>query len=45
VALAERSGFDRRELIQIARNGFEVALMPEAQKRPWLEQLGGMTTG
>jgi adenine deaminase len=42
VALAERSGFDRRELIQIARNGFEVALMPEASKRPWLEQLAGM---
>ena len=39
VALGERGGFSRRELVQIARNGFEVALMPEAQKQPWLAQL------
>ena len=39
VALAEKGGFSRAELVQIARNGFEVALMPEAQKQPWLEQL------
>jgi adenosine deaminase len=38
-ALGEKGGFSRRELGQIARNGFEVALMPEAQKQPWLEQL------
>jgi adenosine deaminase len=38
-ALVEASGFTRRELAQLARNGFEVALMPDAQKLPWLEQL------
>jgi len=42
VALADRSGFSRKELVQIARNGFEVALMPEEQKRPWLEQLDAL---
>lgn len=45
VALADRSGFERKELVQIARNGFEVALMPEAQKRPWLEQLDAVKLG
>jgi len=39
VALAERGGFSRKELVQLARNGFEVALMTEAQKKPWLDQL------
>jgi len=45
VALHDRSGFNRRELVQIARNGFEVALMPEAQKQPWLGQLDAMLNG
>jgi len=39
VALVEKSGFNRRELVKLARNGFEVALMPEEQKKPWLQQL------
>lgn len=39
VALCERGGFRWRELAQLARNGFEVALMTDAQKRPWLDQL------
>lgn len=39
VALAERGGFSRRELAQLARNGFEVALMTAEQKQPWLEEL------
>ena len=43
VALADRSGFDRRELVQIARNGFEVALMSEAQKRRWLAELDAVS--
>jgi len=43
VALAVRSGFSRQELVQLARNGFEVALMPEAKKQPWLEQLDAMS--
>jgi adenosine deaminase len=38
-ALAERRGFSRRELAKLARHGFEVALLPDALKRPWLEQL------
>ncbi|AOS45780.1 Aminodeoxyfutalosine deaminase [Lacunisphaera limnophila] len=42
VVLADRSGFTRRELVQIARNGFEVALMPAEQKQPWLDQLDGI---
>jgi adenosine deaminase len=41
VALAERTGFRRDELVQLARNGFEVAVMSEAQKKPWLDQLDG----
>lgn len=39
VALAEKGGFTRRELVEIARNGFDVALLPEAQKQPWRAQL------
>jgi adenosine deaminase len=41
VALAERGGFNRKELVQLARNGFEVALLSEAQKKPWYDQLDG----
>jgi len=39
VALAERGGFSRKELVQLARNGFEVALLTEEQKKPWLDEL------
>lgn len=39
VALAERGGFSRKELVQLARNGFEVALLTEEQKKSWLDQL------
>jgi adenosine deaminase len=39
VALVERGGFSRAELVQLARHGFEVALMSEAQKRSWVHQL------
>jgi len=45
VALADKGGFSRPELVQIARNGFDVALMPEAQKRPWVEQLKAIPVG
>lgn len=45
VALAERSGFSRRELVQIARNGFEVALMPDSQKQPWIDRLDEIARG
>ncbi len=39
VALAEHTGFSRRELARLARNGFEVSLMSGAQKKPWLDRL------
>ena len=39
IALVERRGFSRKEIVQLMRNGFEVALMSEEQKKPWLEQL------
>src|SRR5258708_23247197 len=42
-ALVEQRGFTRKELVQLVRNGFEVALMPEAQKKPWLDQLSGFS--
>jgi adenosine deaminase len=43
VALAEQGGFNRKELVQLARNGFEVALLSEARKKPWLDQLDRAT--
>lgn len=39
VALAQHRGFTRRELAQLARHGFEVALLSDAQKQPLLAQL------
>jgi len=45
VALGERSGFSRRELVQFARNGFDVALMSDARKKPWLDALAAMSVG
>lgn len=39
VALAEHRGFTRRELAQFARNGFELALLSDAQKAPLLAEL------
>ena len=44
-ALAQRRGFTRRELAQVARNGFEVALLSAAQRKPWLEQLDHLVVG
>lgn len=44
-ALVEESGFTRTELVRLARNGFDVALMTEAQKKPWLHQLDAMIKG
>ncbi len=39
LAVAQALGFSRRELARIARNGWEVALLPEEKKRPFLAQL------
>ena len=45
IALVERRGFSRQEIVQLMRNGFEVALMPDAQKQPWLDQLDAVFKG
>ena len=44
-ALAEQRGFTRRELVQLARNGFEVALLSAEEKKPWFEQLDAVICG
>jgi len=44
-ALAAHRAFSRKELAQLARNGFEVALMTEVQKRPWLDELDRLVRG
>jgi adenosine deaminase len=38
-AIAERRGFSRRELVELAKNGFRVALLPESVKRRHYEEL------
>lgn len=45
VALAERTDFSREELVRLARHGFEVALMPDSQKRRWLAELDAVVAG
>ncbi|WP_438482887.1 adenosine deaminase family protein [Oleiharenicola lentus] len=45
LAISHELGFTRKELARFARNGFEVALMPAAQKQPWLEQLDAIIQG
>lgn len=42
VALAERRGFSRRELIELARNGFRVSLLSEEAKRHYYEDLDAL---
>lgn len=44
VALSEQRGFTRRELVQLARNGFELALLNEAPKAQCLAQLDAITS-
>lgn len=41
-ALGEH-GFTRGELVRLARNGFEVALLSDTQKQPWLDALDAIT--
>jgi len=43
-ALAAHRAFSRKELAELARNGFEVALLSDAQKKPWFDQLDGILT-
>ncbi len=42
VALATEAGLDRATLVQLARNGFEVADLPAAAKRRYLAELDAM---
>lgn len=44
VALGQ-NGFSQKELAQLARNGFEVALLPEAQKNASIAQLDAVLNG
>jgi adenosine deaminase len=41
-AISHELGFTRRELARFARNGFEVALLSDEQKKPWLAQLDAL---
>lgn len=45
VALAKRRGFSRRELVELAKNGFRVALLPENVKRQFFEMLDALGDG
>jgi adenosine deaminase len=45
LAVAHGLGFTRRELVQFARNGFEVASLSAAEKQPWLDQLDAIVSG
>ncbi len=38
-ALAEQGGFSRSELAQLARNGWQVADVPAAMRRHWLDEI------
>lgn len=44
-ALGSRGGFSRTELVQLARHGFELALVDESQRRSWLEELEAQANG
>jgi adenosine deaminase len=44
-ALAERRNFSRRELVELARNGFRVALLPESVKQRHYERLDAIAAG
>jgi adenosine deaminase len=43
LAVARGLGFTRPQLARLARNGFEIALLPAAQKQHWLAQLDAIT--
>jgi adenosine deaminase len=45
LAVAHGLGLTRQELARLARNGFEVADLTPAQKRPWLAQLDAVIAG
>ncbi|MGJ3242081.1 MAG: adenosine deaminase family protein [Opitutales bacterium] len=45
LAIANDQGFSRRELVQLVRNGWTVALMDEAHKQPFLDELDRIEAG
>ena len=45
VALAERRGFSRRDLVRLAKNGFRVALLPEPLKTRYCAELETIEAG
>jgi adenosine deaminase len=45
IALHERGGYSPAELVQFARNGFEVALLPPGEKQRWLGELAAIPAG
>lgn len=45
VALAEHRDFSRAELVQLARHGFELALVGEDQRSAWLSELDAIDHG
>jgi adenosine deaminase len=42
LALAEELQFSRVELAELAKNGFEVALLPESDKRRWIGTIASL---
>lgn len=43
--MAERRNFSRRELVELAKNGFRVALLPENVKQRYYEKLDAIGKG
>jgi adenosine deaminase len=43
--MAREGGFTERELLKIARNGFEAALVDETTRKIWLAELDAIETG
>lgn len=43
--MARESGFTKRELLKIARNGFEAALVSETTRKHWLAELASIEAG
>lgn len=44
LALANELNFTREELAQVARNGFEVALLPRATKQRWITEINHLAS-
>ncbi len=42
LGLVQRRGLSRPQIVQLMRNGFEVALLSDQQKKPWLDELNAI---